>query len=198
MFTAPLVTGEREEDMTTWNEPVWNLARRQGIRVRVEVNGARHEGTVVVGVVPSVVTDEEGNAQETVTIDSGSLEEGFAENCKILAWGHSSWRNLVAWHLLRATASCLPGGRDAECERAMKEVLVRDEVFAAQCVRDELRRMIAFGNPEEQAVLLRGVRTELARALRPFRREEATLACELVAHSFGGDAATYLRTWKTP
>lgn len=177
-----------------WNAPVWELAsRRREIRVRVEVSGTIYEGTFV-GLGPGVVSDEEGNAQKTIAMDTGRRDDCFAENSRVLGWGRSSWRNLVVWHVLRATARC----SGSAWTTAMSDIMVRDEGFARQCVRDELPRMITFDNPTQQASLLRCVRGSLLATLRPFRKDEAAFACELLVDGFGGDAATYLETWKTP
>jgi hypothetical protein len=136
-------------NVTTKNEPVWHLARAHGLSVKVDI-GQAVANPIRIGVVDGVdktpMTDTDGNPTSTVwlqTHDHGLL--GVAEACRILSYGPSCWKNLVAWHVFDASeqAAAKQGWQpSAYFAGAQQNVLVGDEL-SLDTNQDRLKEALA-------------------------------------------------------
>lgn len=191
-------------EATGKNSIVWQLAHAHQLTVRVEMPGGRVVEGKVLGRGSAILLDPDGVAAGGIEIDAvaGGVA-GVPERSRVLEYGQSTWRNLVAWHVFKAAEEAARAqerdlAADPRWVSMRGAVVVGIEQSIGTAAKERLKTALdGLGGPTYTSFVDR-LRSALAARLQPVHEDEIRFACGLIAEIFGGDAETYWTLWPRP
>lgn len=183
--------------LVTKNDGVWRIAQIHHLIVKVDTGKGVVSG-YVLEARPTVVIDVDGSAVGSVALDVDGDERLVARTSRVLAYGRSSWKNLIASQVFAAAETAANDqGRSVNSHfvSAMKTVLMGDEKSVGPAVHEALPSALSGAGGLEHVRFIDALRFELEIHLKPRHPDEINFASTLIAEAFGGHAETYARTW---
>lgn len=181
------------------NMPAWEQSLHGGRLISVN-----HDGRVLVGRATELVgraSQDEVRWFWTLKPVDGGEAISVPESAHVLAYGQSSYRNLVGWHL--GEALWKEAYRLHPPEQMSSYVTARVVLIGTgddETLRQQLPALAAavakwcpdgiIGDDVKAAT-----RVALRARLAPLSEAGMRCACELLQITFGGDAETYRKTW---